>query len=246
MINGRRIIAVLPAYNAAKTLVQTVNDIDRQIVDEVILVDDASRDETVAVARRLGLQTIVHPRNRGYGGNQKTCYAAALAAGADVVVMVHPDHQYDPRYIDDLTRPIAEGRADAVFGSRMLTPGGALRGGMPRWKYAGNIVLTAIANIVLGLRLSEYHSGFRAYSRDVLTTLPLEKNSDDFIFDTEIIVQLKRANFRIHETPITTRYFPDASSIGLRRSIIYAAGIGRVLWQYLWSRAESQTETAQP
>jgi len=246
MINGHRIIAVLPAYNAERTLTQTVADIDRAIVDEVILVDDASRDRTVEVAKLLGLTVIVHPQNRGYGGNQKSCYAAAVAAGADIVVMVHPDHQYDPHYIDALTRPIAEGRADAVFGSRMITPGGAQRGGMPYWKYLGNIVLTKIANFVLGLRLSEYHSGFRAYSREVLTTLALEKNSDDFIFDTEIIVQLKRANFRITEIPITTRYFPEASSIGLRRSLMYAAGIGRVLWQYAWSRPAVQPEEARP
>ena len=232
MILGQRITAVLPAYNAAKTLANTVADIPRDVVDDIILVDDASRDQTVVVARQLGLQVVVHQFNRGYGGNQKTCYTEALKRHADIVVMVHPDHQYDPHYVAALVDLIARGDADAAFGSRMLIPGDALKGGMPWWKYIANIGLTKIANLALGLNLSEYHSGFRAYNREVLTSLALDKNSDDFVFDTEIIVQLKHANFRIKEIPIPTKYFKDASSVGLRRSIEYGFGFIRTLWQY--------------
>ncbi|MEK7538103.1 MAG: glycosyltransferase family 2 protein [Patescibacteria group bacterium] len=242
MILGRQVAAVLPAYNAAKTLVQTVADIPRDAVDDIILVDDCSRDETVALARELGLFTVVHDRNRGYGGNQKTCYATALARGADIVIMVHPDHQYDPRYVTELVTIIAEGRADAAFGSRMLTPGTALKGGMPRWKYLANIALTNVANLVLGLRLSEYHSGFRAYSRKVLQTLALESNSDNFIFDTEIIIQLKHAGFRIREIPIPTRYFKDASSIGFGRSVEYGLHVIMTLWHYVLHRINLRTD----
>lgn len=236
MIHGRRVAAVLPAYNAAKTLAQTVADIPRDIVDDVILVDDCSRDNTADVARRLGLHVIVHDHNRGYGGNQKTCYTAAVARGADIVVMVHPDHQYDPHYVTALVDLIARGDADAAFGSRMLERGAALKGGMPWWKYAANIALTQIENLALGLRLSEYHSGFRAYSRTVLQALALESNSDNFVFDTEIIIQLKHAGFRIREIPIPTRYFKDASSIGLGRSIEYGLSIFATLWSYLLHR----------
>lgn len=242
MINGRRIIAVLPAYNAAKTLSQTVADIPRDVIDDIILVDDGSRDETVNVAHQLGLHVVVHPRNRGYGGNQKTCYVTALARGADVVVMVHPDHQYDPHYITQLVTPIAMGQADAMFGSRMLTAGTAIAGGMPRWKYLANIALTGIANAVLGLRLSEYHSGFRAYSRQVLSTIAFERNSDNFVFDTEIIVQLKHANFVIREIPIPTRYFKDASSIGFRKSVEYGLQIFSTLWEYTLHRTTLITD----
>lgn len=237
MIRGQRVAAVLPAYNAAKTLAQTVADIPRDVVDDIILVDDCSRDATVAVARQLGLHVVVHEHNRGYGGNQKTCYATAVARGADIVVMVHPDHQYDPHYVTELVDLIARHEADAAFGSRMLTPGGALKGGMPWWKYMANIGLTKAANLALGLRLSEYHSGFRAYSRAVLQSLALESNSDNFVFDTEIIIQLKHAGFRIREIPIPTRYFKDASSIGLGRSIEYGLSIFRTLWSYLLHRA---------
>jgi glycosyltransferase involved in cell wall biosynthesis len=242
MINGRRIVVVLPAYNAAKTLALTVADIPQDVVDDIILVDDGSRDETVAVARQLGLFVVVHPRNRGYGGNQKTCYATALARGADVVVMVHPDHQYDPHYVTALAEIIANGQADATFGSRMLTRGGALKGGMPRWKYAANIFLTALANAVLGLHLSEYHSGFRAYSRRVLETISFEHNSDNFVFDTEIIVQLKHAGFSMKEVAIPTRYFKDASSIGLRPSINYGLQILTTLWHYALHRTKIHTD----
>jgi len=227
-----KITAILPAYNAGKTLRQTVADIPRDLVSDIILVDDASSDDTVAIARELGLCVVVHEHNRGYGGNQKTCYQTAVQRGAEIVVMVHPDHQYDPKAIPALVQPIIDGRADAVFGSRMMIPRNALAGGMPIWKFLSNIVLTKIANLRLGLRLTEYHSGFRAYSRKVLTTLPLEKNSDDFVFDTEIILQLLDHHFRIVEVPIATRYFKEASSVGLRASIRYGFGILRRLWNY--------------
>lgn len=236
MINGRRVAAVLPAYNAEKTLANTVADIPRDVVDDIILVDDASHDRTVDVARQLGLHVVVHEKNRGYGGNQKTCYASAMARGADIVVMVHPDHQYDPHFVKSLVEPIANGHADAVFGSRMLTPHGALEGGMPYWKYVPNIVLTKLANLVLGLHLSEYHSGFRAYSRQVLSKISFDHNSDDFVFDTEIIIQLKHAGFRIQEIAIPTRYFKDASSIGLKRSMEYGLNILATLWHYALHR----------
>lgn len=229
----KKVVAVLPAYNAAKTLARTVSDISRDWVDEIILVDDASQDETVLVAKGLGLKTFVHPANRGYGGNQKTCYKEALAAGAEIAVMVHPDHQYDPRLVPELVKPILAGEADAVFGSRMMIPRNALAGGMPYWKFIANIFLTFIENSILGLRLTEYHSGFRAYSRRALTAVALEKNSDDFVFDTEIIVQMKIAGMKIAEVPITTRYFPEASQISLARSIKYGLAILAVMKKYL-------------
>src|SRR3989338_1363227 len=236
MIKNNKVVVVLPAYNAAKTLLKTVNDIPPDYVDEIILVDDASRDETVKVAQNLGLKIFIHSRNRGYGGNQKTCYREALKAGADIAVMVHPDFQYDPAFIPELIRPIASGEADAVFGSRMLIPGGARAGGMPWWKFLANIALTAIANAVLGLRLSEYHSGFRAYSRLTLERLAFELNSDKFVFDTEIIVQMRLAGLRISEIPITTQYFPEASSVGFWRSVGYGVSIFVVLAKYLGHR----------
>lgn len=227
-----KVIAVLPAYNAAKTLRQTLNDIPRPAVDEILLVDDASTDGTPELSRALGLPTIVHPKNRGYGGNQKTCYRAALARHADVVVMVHPDHQYDPGAIPQLVAPILAGACDAVFGSRMITPGAAIAGGMPQWKYVANIALTQFENRCLGLHLTEYHSGFRAYSRRVLEAVPYELNSDGFVFDTEIIVQLVAHRFRIQEIPIRTRYFKDASSVGLAGGIRYGLGIIATMAKY--------------
>ncbi|KKT25835.1 MAG: glycosyl transferase [Parcubacteria group bacterium GW2011_GWA2_43_9b] len=231
-IPDKKIIAVLPAYNAAKTLEKTVKDIDRNWVDEIILVDDASQDDTVLIASQLGLKTFVHPVNRGYGGNQKTCYKEALANGADIVVMIHPDHQYDPKLVPELIKNFAGGRPDAVFGSRMMFPKEALAGGMPYWKFAANIFLTMIENMMLGLNLTEYHSGFRAYSRRVLEIAPFNKNSDDFVFDTEIIVQMKIADLQIKEIPILTRYFPEASMISFWRSVKYGLGILRVMWRY--------------
>lgn len=233
MMNSKKIIAVLPAYNAAKTLERTVNDISKAIVDEIILVDDASQDQTIEVARSLGLKVFVHPKNLGYGGNQKTCYQEALKLGADIVVMVHPDHQYDPTAIPELIKPLINEQCDAVFGSRMINKKNALKGGMPWWKFWANIFLTKIENLILGLKLTEYHSGFRAYSKKVLETLPLEKNSDDFVFDTEIIIQLKVNNFKIREIPIITRYFPEASMVGLVRSLKYGVSIILVLIEYL-------------
>ena len=233
MMNSKKIIAVLPAYNAAKTLERTANDISKAIVDEIILVDDASQDQTIEVARSLGLKVFVHPKNLGYGGNQKTCYQEALKLGADIVVMVHPDHQYDPTAIPELVKPLIDEECDAVFGSRMINKKNALKGGMPWWKFCANIFLTKIENLILGLKLTEYHSGFRAYSKKVLETLPLEKNSDDFVFDTEIIIQLKINNFKIREIPIITRYFPEASMVGLARSFKYGVSIILVLSEYL-------------
>jgi glycosyltransferase involved in cell wall biosynthesis len=195
------------------------------------VVDDASRDRTVEIARSLGLHVLAHPRNRGYGGNQKTCYREALARGADIAVMVHPDHQYDPKAIPALVAPLLRGECDAVFGSRMLG-GRPLEGGMPTWKYLANIFLTAVANATFYVFLSEYHSGLRAYSRRYLETVNLESNSDDFVFDTEIIAQGVFAGLRIQEIPIQTRYFPEASQIGFRRSVRYGLAVLGVLARY--------------
>lgn len=227
-----KVTVVMPAYNAARTLVACVADIPRAVVDEVILVDDASQDTTVAIAHELGLEVVRHSSNRGYGGNQKTCYREALSRGAEIVVMVHPDHQYDPRIIPELVEPILAGRADAVFGSRML--GGQPRqGGMPLWKYVANIALTRLENAVLGLDLTEFHSGFRAYSRRFLEAVRLEANSDAFVFDSEIIAQGVLAGMRMVEIPITTRYFPEASQIGLFASVRYGLAILVLLARYV-------------
>lgn len=230
---GKKVIAVLPAYNAARTLKRTYDAIPKEWIDDVILVDDASADNTIEVARSLGVRTFTHPKNLGYGGNQKTCYREALRLGGDIAVMVHPDFQYDPAFIPGLILPIAKGECDAVFGSRMVVPGGALKGGMPYWKFIANVFLTAVENLVLRLDLTEYHSGFRAYSRRVFETINIEENSDDFVFDTEIIVQMKRAGLRIREIPISTRYFKEASMIGFWRSSRYGLAILRVMVKYL-------------
>ena len=227
-----KIVIVLPAYNAEKTILQTLNEIPQEDQQNIILVDDASKDKTVEIARQAGITVFQHPLNRGYGGNQKTCYREALAMGADIVVMLHPDHQYDARVIPDLVYPIARGEADAVFGSRMLG-GRPLEGGMPGWKYVANVFLTAFANLTFGRYLTEIHSGFRAYSRKYLTTVRFEDNSDDFIFDTEIIAQGMANNVFFREVAIETRYFPEASSINFRRSIVYGFGILWVLCRYL-------------
>ena len=228
---ARKICVVMPAYNAEKTLERTWRDLPMEWVDDVVVVDDGSRDRTVEIARGLGLHVVVHPRNRGYGGNQKTCYREALARGADIAVMVHPDHQYDPQSIPALVAPLLRGECDAVFGSRMLG-GRPLEGGMPKWKYLANIFLTAIANATFYVFLSEYHSGLRAYSRRYLETVNLEGNSDDFVFDTEIIAQGVFAGLRIQEIPIQTRYFPEASQIGFRRSVRYGFAVLGVLARY--------------
>lgn len=232
MVGNKKVIIVLPAYNAAKTLEKTIFAIPKDWVDDIILVDDASRDNTVEVARRLGLKTFVHEKNLGYGGNQKTCYQEALKLGADIAVMVHPDFQYDPSFIPEMIKPVAEGKCDAVFGSRMKIKNNALLGGMPYWKFIANIFLTKLENLVLGMNLTEYHSGFRTYSKRVLQ-LPLDLNSNDFVFDTEIIAQMKVASMKIKEIPITTRYFAEASMIGFWRSVKYGFGIIKVMAQYL-------------
>jgi glycosyltransferase involved in cell wall biosynthesis len=225
LINGKRIVVVLPAYNAEKTLEATVRELP-EIVDESILVDDHSTDATAEMARRLGLTVEVHPRNRGYGGNQKTCYAKALGAGADVVVMLHPDYQYEPLLVTPMATMIAYGVYDLALGSRILG-GGALRGGMPLYKYVSNRLLTLFQNLMMGAKLSEYHTGFRAYSRELLEALPLEANSDDFVFDNQVLAQAVFLGARIGEISCPTKYFPEASSINFRRSSIYGLGVLR-------------------
>ncbi len=216
-----KVVIVMPAYNAAETLDMTYRAIPPGIADEIILVDDASRDATVETARKLGIPIIRHPHNVGYGGNQKTCYMEALRSGADIVVMLHPDGQYDPAILPDMIAPIARGEADLVLGSRFLTAGGALRGGMPLYKYVSNRFLTGAENLVLGTRLSEMHTGYRAYSRRFLETVPFLRNSVDFAFDTEVLFQAVRFGFRIAEVPVATKYFPGASSASFRQSSVY-------------------------
>lgn len=227
MLHDKRITVIMPAYNAAKTLRQTYAELPHDIVDNVILVDDASRDDTAAVSRELGITTVVHPENRGYGGNQKTCYTAALNSGADVIIMVHPDYQYDPRLVLAMASMIVDGPYDAVLGSRILG-GQALKGGMPLWKYIANRLLTAFENLFLGAKLSEYHTGYRAFSRKILEQIPFKKNSDDFVFDNEILAQIVLAGFLLGELSCPTKYFPDASSINFRRSVRYGFGVLRV------------------
>ena len=224
MIVGKRVCIVMPAYNAEKTLERTVAELDRTIADDIIVVDDASRDATHEVARRLGLHVIVHPKNRGYGGNQKTCYREALARGADIVVMVHPDYQYSPRLMPAMASMIASGHFDCVLGSRILGVG-ARRGGMPLWKYVANRTLTWAENVLLGYKLAEYHTGYRAFSRKLLETLPLEENSDDFVFDNQMLAQTLWFGFDIGELTCPTRYFAEASSINFRRSVKYGFGV---------------------
>jgi glycosyltransferase involved in cell wall biosynthesis len=224
MLNGKRIVVVLPAYNAAKTLEKTFREIPFDVVDEVILVDDASRDNTAGEALRLGIRTVVHDRNTGYGGNQKTCYRTALALGADIVVMLHPDYQYTPKLLPAMAAMIASGEFDSVLASRILGVG-ALKGGMPRYKYIANRFLTLVENILLGQKLSEYHTGYRAFSREVLESLPLDENSDDFVFDNQMLAQIIWFGYRIGELSCPTRYFADASSINFSRSMIYGFGV---------------------
>ena len=224
MINNKRIVVVLPAYNAAKTLEKTLAEVPPGVVDEFLLVDDASRDDTATEAARLGIPYLVHPKNRGYGGNQKTCYNEALRRGADIVVMLHPDYQYTPKLVGAMAWLVASGEFDIALGSRILGRG-ALAGGMPLYKYVFNRLLTAIENVLLGIKLSEYHTGYRAFSRHVLETLPLEENSDDFVFDNQMLAQAVAFGFRIGEVSCPTRYFPEASSINFRRSVVYGLGV---------------------
>ena len=231
-----RLVIVMPAYNAAQTLERTYADIPHELVERIILVDDVSRDETVDVARQLGLHVIIHQQNKGYGGNQKTCYDAALEAGAEIVVMLHPDYQYDATRIPALVAPIAAGERDLMLGSRFL--GDPLAGGMPRWKYVSNRFLTGLENRAFGLHLSEYHTGLRAYSRHLLETIPYQLNSDDFVFDQELIAQVVAARMgdRIGEIGVPTRYFEEASSVGFKRSVVYGLSTLRVVARYVLHR----------
>ena len=235
MIEGKRVLVVLPAYNAERTLERTNAEIPRAVVDDVILVDDASADGTAALSRRLGLATYVHPANVGYGGNQKTCYTAALTRPADIVVMLHPDYQYDPRLIPALAWPIAADVYDVVLGSRILGIG-ARRGGMPAYKYVANRLLTLLQNVLLREKLSEYHTGYRAFSRRVLETLPLAANSDDFVFDNQMLAQALFFGFRVGEVSCPTRYLPESSSIDFWRSVRYGLGVLRTSVQYRLAR----------
>lgn len=232
MLNNRKIAVVLPAYNAEKTVERTVDEIPRDIVDDIILTDDASRDNTAAVASRLGLHVIRHDKNRGYGGNQKTCYEAALARGADIVVMLHPDYQYTPLLVTAMASMIAYDQYDCVLASRILG-NGARKGGMPLYKYISNRLLTLIQNLLIGQKLSEYHTGYRAWSRTVIERLPLLSCSDDFVFDNQIIVQAVYFGFRIGEISCPTKYFDEASSINFRRSVVYGLGVLKTALQFL-------------
>jgi glycosyltransferase involved in cell wall biosynthesis len=232
MLNNRKIAVVLPAYNAEKTVERTVDEIPRDIVDDIILTDDASRDNTAAVASRLGLHVIRHDKNRGYGGNQKTCYEAALARGADIVVMLHPDYQYTPLLVTAMASMIAYDQYDCVLASRILG-NGARKGGMPLYKYISNRLLTLIQNLLIGQKLSEYHTGYRAWSRTVIERLPLLSCSDDFVFDNQIIVQAVYFGFRIGEISCPTKYFDEASSINFRRSVVYGVGVLKTALQFV-------------
>jgi glycosyltransferase involved in cell wall biosynthesis len=231
LIHGKRVAVVLPAYNAALTLERVYREIPLDVVDDVILVDDASADRTVELARSLGITTIVHARNQGYGANQKTCYHAALAAGADVVVMLHPDYQYTPKLLVAMSSLVAIGQYDAVLGSRILS-GGALKGGMPLYKYISNRILTLIQNLLLRAKLSEYHTGYRAFSREVLQRLPLEANSNDFVFDNQMLAQILYFGYSVGEISCPCKYFAEASSINWRRSLVYGLGVLRTSCQY--------------
>jgi len=230
----KRVVVVMPAYNAARTLERTYRDIPHEMVYRIILVDDVSRDDTVAIARQLGLDVIIHRQNLGYGGNQKTCYDAALEAGADAVVMLHPDYQYDATRIPALVAPILAGDKDLMLGSRFL--GDPLAGGMPKWKYVSNRFLTTVENLVFGLRLSEYHTGFRAYSRNLLESIPYRLSSDDFVFDQELVAQAVALGMRVGEIAVPTRYFEEASSVNFRRSVVYGLSTMRVVLRFLLHR----------
>src|SRR5215468_1883501 len=234
MINGKRIVIVLPAYNAEKTLEATVREFP-ELVDACILVDDHSKDATVELAQKLGLQVFVHDRNYGYGRNQQTCYREALSAGADVVIMVHPDYQYTPLLVTAMASMVAYGVYDVVLGSRIIG-GTALRGGMPLYKYIFNRLLTAFENLFLGVKLSEYHTGYRCFSRRVLTELPLVENSDDFVFDNQMLAQCVHFGFRIGEVSCPTKYFEEASSINFRRSVTYGFGVLATTLQFAAQR----------
>ncbi|MDA8098673.1 MAG: glycosyltransferase family 2 protein [Nitrospiraceae bacterium] len=236
MLLGKKIVVVMPAYNAERTLRQTYGEVPREYVDEVILVDDASSDRTAVVARELGIHTIIHGQNRGYGGNQKTCYRTALEHGADIVVMVHPDYQYSPRLITAMASMVASGHYDVVLGSRIL--GGRSReGGMPLYKYVANRFLTLFQNLLMGAKLSEYHTGYRAFSRKVLETLPLGEDSDDFVFDNQMLAQAHFFGFPLGEISCPTKYFTEASSINFRRSVRYGFGVLAVSFMHFLQKS---------
>jgi glycosyltransferase involved in cell wall biosynthesis len=235
VFHGKKIVVVMPAYNASKTLERTYREVPLDLVDEIVLTDDASSDDTVRVARELGLRTLVHQKNLGYGGNQKTCYAEALRLGADVVVMLHPDYQYPPTLIAPMISMITDGPYDVVLGSRVLG-GRARAGGMPLYKYASNRFLTAAQNFLCGAKLSEYHTGYRAFSREVLESLPLLENSDDFVFDNQMLAQILFSKFEIGEISCPAAYFDEASSINFRRSVTYGLGVLGVSVQYFLQR----------
>ncbi len=226
MLNRKKIVVVLPAYNAEKTLEKTVSELDRDVVDEILLVDDFSRDETIKLARKIGIRSFLHDRNYGYGRNQKTCYSEALKLGADVIVMLHPDYQYSPRLVPAMAAMIVSEEYDVVLGSRILG-GTARKSGMPIYKYVSNRFLTFIENISLGSKLSEFHTGYRAFSREALETLPIHQNSDDFIFDNEMLAQAIYFDLNVGEISCPTKYFEEASSINFQRSVVYGFG---VLW----------------
>jgi glycosyltransferase involved in cell wall biosynthesis len=236
MISGNKVVVVMPAYNAEKTLRRTWEELPHDLVDEVVLVDDSSGDFTFRVAQELGIKAVRHPENMGYGANQKTCYREALRRGADVVVMIHPDYQYSPRLVTAMASMIVSGHYDVVLGSRILG-GNAIQGGMPLYKYVANRLLTFVENLMLGVKLSEYHTGFRAYRRQVLETLPLDANSDDFVFDNEILAQAVYFGFRIGEISCPTRYFDDASSITFARSVKYGIGVLATSLKFLLRKA---------
>ncbi|HVO42219.1 MAG TPA: glycosyltransferase family 2 protein [Aggregatilineales bacterium] len=224
MLNGKKIVVVMPAYNAEETIESTYREIPREIVDEVILVDDASHDQTAALSQKLGIRTIVHPKNLGYGGNQKTCYRAALNCGADVVIMLHPDYQYTPRLVVALAAMVAFGEYDIALGSRLLC-GGALKGGMPYYKYVSNRLLTMTQNLLIRTHFSEFHTGYRAFSRELLLTLPLAENDNNFVFDNQILAQAVYFGFSIGEVSCPTKYFEEASSIPFWPSVRYGLGV---------------------
>jgi glycosyltransferase involved in cell wall biosynthesis len=227
MIKGKKVVVVLPAYNAGKTLEKTFREIPLDIVDQVILVDDKSKDETYNLAKKIGIHKVIrHEKNRGYGGNQKTCYKAAIEENADIVIMLHPDYQYTPLLIEAMAYPIAHGLFPVMLGSRILGKG-ALKGGMPMYKYIANRFLTLFQNIMLGQKLAEYHTGYRAFSREILLQMPLEENSDDFVFDNEMLAQITFAGYEIGEITCPTKYFDEASSINFSRSVTYGLGVLR-------------------
>ena len=235
MLNGKRICVVMPAYNAEKTLKKTYDEIPKDIVDNVILTDDASTDETVKVSRALDIKTFVHTENKGYGGNQKTCYQAALESGADIVIMLHPDYQYTPKLILPMASMMTEGLFDAVIGSRILG-NKAMMGGMPLYKYVSNRILTLSENLLIQQKLSEYHTGYRAFSRKVLETIPLMENSDDFVFDNQMLCQTLYFGFDVGEVSCPALYFDDASSISFSRSVTYGMGVMQTAMKYAMAR----------